>query len=204
LTELDKQIGKNEEMGLSGDHFVRLEVFHPVAEGYRASDSRTRYFPSRSMEGPVHKSCGWSYQLKPTIRIDPVSYPAVIDIAEITSSGRPMEKLCGPPRTKSNLIPLKWAETACRVPHAEWLRVLSFGNDPSGCVASITAAMNKPGPLGNFHLGRSKRGRAITELLESCKEKVPCPVQKQGTTFRRRRALSVADWLGRRLVESKK
>ena len=71
LGSLDKEIAKSEQTGMGSEGLVRLEVFHPMTEGYRATESQTRYFASRSWKVLVIDLPGKKRNLDRPLRIDP-------------------------------------------------------------------------------------------------------------------------------------
>ena len=141
LASLDKQIAKSEETGMGSEGLVRLEVFHPMTEGYRATESQTRYFASGSWKVLVIDLPGKKRNLGRPLRIDPVSYPAVIDIAEIAlkrpSTGEILWAVAG----SKEFAALTVGGTACRLAHDSYLRILSFGNDPQLLLPQSTTAL---------------------------------------------------------------
>ena len=141
LASLDKQIAKSEETGMGNEGLVRLEVFHPMAEGYRATESQTRYFASRSWRVLVIDLPGKERNLDRPLRIDPVSYPAVIDIAEIALKRPSTGEILWAATGSREFAALTVGGTACRLAHESYLRILSFGNDPQLLLPQSTMAL---------------------------------------------------------------
>jgi glycosyltransferase involved in cell wall biosynthesis len=141
LGSLDKEIAKSEETGMGSEGLVRLEVFHPVAEGYRATESQTRYFASRSWKVLVIDLPGKKRNLDWPLRIDPVSYPAVIDIAEIALKRPSTGEILWAATGSKEFAALTVGGTACRSAHESYLRILSFGNDPQLLLPQSTTAL---------------------------------------------------------------
>ena len=121
---------------------MRLEVFHPVAEGYRGSESQARPFNSGSWERltldlPAGKEkSDWPF------RIDPVTCPALIEIAEITLKDPGSNEILWSATTQEELKACKILGTAARLPHNKHLRILSFGGDPQLLLPYSTAGLN--------------------------------------------------------------
>src|SRR6266404_3393639 len=141
LASLDKEIAKSEETGMGSEGLVRLAVYHPVAEGYRETESQTRYFASRSwkllvIDLPVKKR-----NLDRPLRIDPVTYPAVIDIAEIALKRPSTGEILWAATGSTEFAALTVGGTACRLAHEPYLRILSFGNDPQLLLPQSTTAL---------------------------------------------------------------
>ena len=141
LASLDKQIAKSEETGIGSESLVRLEVFHPVVEGYRATESQTRYFASGSWKVLVIDLPGKERNLDRPLRIDPVSYPAVIDIAEIALKRPSTGEILWAATGSKEFAALTVGGTACRLAHESYLRILSFGNDPQLFLPQSTTAL---------------------------------------------------------------
>src|SRR5438034_771962 len=141
LGSLDKEIAKSEQTGMGSEGLVRLEVFHPMTEGYRATESQTRYFASRSWKVLVIDLPGKKRNLDRPLRIDPVSYPAVIDIAEIALKRPSTGEILWAATGSSEFAALPVGGTACRLAHDLYLRILSFGNDPQLLLPQSTTAL---------------------------------------------------------------
>ncbi len=141
LASLDKQIAKSEETGMGSEGLVRLDVFHPMTEGYRATESQTRYFASGSWKVLVIDLPGKKRNLDRPLRIDPVSYPAVIDIAEIALKRPSTGEILWAATGSREFAALTVGGTACRLAHASYLRILSFGNDPQLLLPQSTVAL---------------------------------------------------------------
>ena len=141
LASLDKEIAKSEEVGMDSESFVRLEVFHPVAEGYRQTESQTRYFASRSWKLLVIDLPGKKRNLDRPLRIDPVTYPAVIDIAEMALKRPSTGEILWAATRSTEFAAFTVGGTACRLAHESYLRILSFGNDPQLLLPQSTTAL---------------------------------------------------------------
>ena len=141
LASLDKEIAKSEETGMGSEGLVRLAVYHPVAEGYRQTESQTRYFASRSWKLLVIDLPGKKRNLDRPLRIDPVTYPAVIDIAEIALKRPSTGEILWAATESTEFAALTVGGTACRLAHEPYLRILSFGNDPQLLLPQSTTAL---------------------------------------------------------------
>ena len=141
LASLDKEIAKSEETGMGSEGLVRLAVYHPVAEGYRETESQTRYFASRSWKLLVIDLPGKKRNLDRPLRIDPVTYPAVIDIAEMALKRPSTGEILWAATGSTEFAALTVGGTACRLAHKSYLRILSFGNDPQLLLPQSTTAL---------------------------------------------------------------
>ena len=124
------------------EQLVRLEIFHPVADGYRATDSQTRYFPSGSWKVLGIELQGRTENSDRPLRIDPASYPAVIDIAEIALKRPISGEIVWSVNHFEQFDAFQVAGTAFRMPHEKHLRILSFGGDPQILLPLATAGLN--------------------------------------------------------------
>lgn len=124
------------------DQLVRLEIFHPVVEGYRATDSQTRYFPSGSWKVLGIELQGRAEKSDRPLRIDPASYPAVIDIAEIALKRPISGEIVWNANNLEQFDAFQISGTAFRLPHEKHLRILSFGGDPQILLPLSTAGLN--------------------------------------------------------------
>jgi GT2 family glycosyltransferase len=140
LDSLDKEIASSEE-GNTGEGLVRLQVFHPVAEGYRETESQTRYFASGSWKLLVIDLPGKKRNLDRPVRIDPVTYPAIIDIAEMVLKRPSTGEILWAATGSTDFAALTVAGTACPLAHKSYLRMLSFGNDPQLLLPPSTTAL---------------------------------------------------------------
>ena len=142
LAHFDKRIGEIEQATDTTGTTMRLEVFHPVAEGYRGSQFQDRSFNSGSwqrltMDLPAGKEkSDWPF------RIDPVTCPAVIEIAEITLKDLGSNEILWSATAQDEFTACKILGTAARLPHGRHLRILSFGGDPQLLLPSSTAGLN--------------------------------------------------------------
>jgi hypothetical protein len=121
---------------------VRLEIFHPVADGYRATDSQTRYFPSGSWKLLRIELQGRTEKSERPLRIDPASYPSVIDIAEIALKRPISGEIVWTANKFKEFDAFQISGTAIRLPHDKHLRILSFGGDPQILFPLSTAGLN--------------------------------------------------------------
>jgi hypothetical protein len=124
------------------DQLVRLEIFHPVVDGYRATDSQTRYFPSGSWKVLGIELQGRAEKSDRPLRIDPASYPAVIDIAEIALKRPISGEIVWNANNLEQFDAFQISGTAFRLPHEKHLRILSFGGDPQILLPLSTAGLN--------------------------------------------------------------
>ena len=141
LGSLDQKIAKSEKADMDSEGLVRLEIFHPVAEGYRAEESQTRYFASGCWKLLIIDLPGRERNLDRPFRIDPVSYPAVIDIAEIALKRPSTSEILWAATGSKEFDALTVGGTACRLAHESYLRILSFGNDPQLLLPQSTTAL---------------------------------------------------------------
>ncbi|HEY3041579.1 MAG TPA: glycoside hydrolase family 99-like domain-containing protein [Pyrinomonadaceae bacterium] len=141
LGSLDQKIAKSEKADMDSEGLVRLEIFHPVAEGYRAEESQTRYFASGCWKLLIIDLPGRERNLDRPFRIDPVSYPAVIDIAEIALKRPSTGEILWAATGSKEFAALTVGGTACRLAHESYLRILSFGNDPQLLLPQSTTAL---------------------------------------------------------------
>ena len=124
------------------EQLVRLEIFHPVADGYRATDSQTRYFPTSSWKLLRIELQGRSEKSERPLRIDPASYPALIDIAEIALKRPISGEIVWKADNLREFDTFQISGTAIRLPHEKQLRILSFGGDPQILFPLSTAGLN--------------------------------------------------------------
>src|SRR4029077_5429230 len=73
------------------------------------------------------------------LRIDPVTCPAVIEIAEITLKDPGSNKILWSATAREEFTACKILGTAARLPHDRHLRILSFGGDPQLLLPPSTA-----------------------------------------------------------------
>lgn len=142
LAHLDRRIGEIEQVAAKPENILRLEVFHPVAGGYRATESQARYFNSGSWERltidlpPRKEKSDWPF------RIDPVPCPAVIEIAEIALKDPGSNEILWSASAREEFEACEIFGTAWRLPHDKHLRILSFGGDPQLLLPSSTAGLD--------------------------------------------------------------
>ena len=142
LAHLDKRIGEVEQATDTAGTTMRLEVFHPVAEGYRGSEFQDRYFNGGSWERLTFDLPAGKEKSDWPFRIDPVTCPAVIEIAEITLKDPGSNKILWSATAQEEFTACKILGTAARLPHDKHLRILSFGGDPQLLLPSSTAGLN--------------------------------------------------------------
>jgi GT2 family glycosyltransferase len=140
LDSLDKEIAKSEG-SVTDEGLVRLQVFHPLAEGYREAESQTRYFASGSWKRLVIDLPGKKHNRDRPVRIDPVSYAAVVDIAEIALKRHTTGEILWAATGSTDFAALTVGGTACRLAHERYLRILSFGSDPQLLLPPSTTAL---------------------------------------------------------------
>ena len=75
------------------------------------------------------------------LRIDPASYPAVIDIAEIALKRPSTDEILWAAAGSREFAALTVGGTACCLAHESYLRILSFGNDPQLLLPQSTTAL---------------------------------------------------------------
>jgi hypothetical protein len=142
LAHLDKRIGEIEQAIDTAGTTMRLEVFHPVAEGYRGSEFQDRYFNSGSWERLTLDLPAGKEKSHWPFRIDPVTCPALIEIAEITLKDPGSNEILWSATAQEEFTACKILGTAARLPHDKRLRILSFGGDPQLLLPSSTAGLN--------------------------------------------------------------
>jgi len=142
LTHLDKRIGEIEQVTARPQKTVRLEVFYPVAEGYRATESQACEFNSGSWADltidlpPRNEKSDWPF------RIDPLTCPALIEIAAIALRDPISDEILWSARAQEEFEACQVCGTAARLPHDKHLRILSFGGDPQLLLPFSTAGLN--------------------------------------------------------------
>jgi len=75
-------------------------------------------------------------------RIDPVTCPALIEIAEIALKDPGSSEILWNATAQEEFKACKILGTAARLPHNKHLRILSFGGDPQLLLPSSTAGLN--------------------------------------------------------------
>ena len=121
---------------------LRLDVFHPVEEGYRQTECQSRYFAKGSWEFLTVDLPARNEESAVPIRIDPVTLPAVIEIAEIILKRPGTGETVWAADTQKEFDQFAIGGTASRLPHPKHLRILSFGSDPQLLLPSFTIEMN--------------------------------------------------------------
>jgi hypothetical protein len=146
LAHLDTELEETERSAASSGNIVRLEVFHPVEEGYRATESQMRYFRSHHWKLLTVDLPGRKEKSDRPLRIDPATYPALVEIAEITLRRADTGEILWIARMPADYDEFEIAGTASRLPHDKHLRILSFGGDPQLVLPPSTAEINE-GPM---------------------------------------------------------
>jgi hypothetical protein len=143
LAHLDAELEETERNSASAGNIVRLEVFHPVEEGYRATESQMRYFRSHHWKLLTVDLPARNGNSDRPLRIDPATYPALIEIAEITLRRPETGETVWIASTPAEYDEFEIAGTASRLPHDKHLRILSFGGDPQLVLPFSTVGMNE-------------------------------------------------------------
>jgi hypothetical protein len=120
---------------------MRLDVFHPVEEGYRATECQSRYFAPRSWHLLSIDLPAREKRARRPFRIDPASSPAIVEIERITLKRRDAGEILWSAETQKAFDELQIAGTAARLPHAKHFRILSFDGDPQLLLPSFTIGM---------------------------------------------------------------
>ena len=123
-------------------NIVLLEVFHPVKEGYSQAECQARYFTESSLQFLKIELPARKKGADRPLRIDPASYPAVIDIAELTLKRPATDETLWTAQTPREFDDIEITGTASRLPHDEHLRILSFGGDPQLFLPSSTCELD--------------------------------------------------------------
>lgn len=143
LAHLDADLEEMERSAASPGNIVRLEVFHPVEGGYQATESQMRYFRSHHWKLLTVDLPATKEKSGRPLRIDPASYPAVVEIAEIVLKRQATGETVWKAGSPADYDEFEIAGTASRLPHDKHLRILSFGGDPQLVLPSSTVAMNE-------------------------------------------------------------
>lgn len=161
LAAIDLRVPSTDDTS-SPEQLVRLEVFHPTSAAYRAGESQTRFFASGSWKAlaidlPGRKQSGQ------VLRLDPVSYPAVVDIGELVLKNPVSGEVVWQARNTEEFDAFQVAGTASRLENSRYLRILSFGGDPQVLFPAATSSL-LTAPL---RLELSIRVDGTTEALQS-------------------------------------
>ena len=141
VESLDQTVEKSAESAPRAEELVRLDIFRAVGEEYSAAHSDARYFTSGSWKLlQIDLPCVPRPRCKP-LRIDPASYPAVIDIAEIALKRPSTDEILWAAAGSREFAALTVGGTACCLAHESYLRILSFGNDPQLFLPQSTTAL---------------------------------------------------------------
>jgi GT2 family glycosyltransferase len=141
VESLDQRVEKSAENAPRAEELVRLDIFRAVGEEYSAAHSYARYFTSGSWKLlQIDLPCLPRPRCKP-LRIDPVSYPAIIDIAEIALKRPSTGEILWAAAGSREFAALTVGGTACHLAHESYLRILSFGNDPQLLLPQSTTAL---------------------------------------------------------------
>jgi hypothetical protein len=165
VAHLDKRIGEIDQATDTAGTTVRLEVFHPVAEGYRGSEFQARNFKSNSWQRLTFDLPAGKEKSDWPFRIDPVTCPAVIEIGEITLRDPGSNEILWSATGQKELEACKILGTAARLPHDKHLRVLSFGGDPQLLLPASTARLNSKSLRLEISLLVSRGTNTIRECL---------------------------------------
>lgn len=140
-SEID-QLANEQGRSAAPAAIVLLEVFHPFPEGYRQTECQSRYFPKGSWQFLTVDLPARKEKSDYPLRIDPVTYPAIVEIAEIClkrpETGETVWAACAP----REFDDFKIAGPAARLPHPKHLRILSFGVDPQIILPASTSKIN--------------------------------------------------------------
>src|SRR5439155_6930470 len=117
------------------------DIFRAVGEEYSAAHSDARYFTSGSWKLLQIDLPGSAGAADKPLRIDPVTYPAVIDIAEMALKRPSTGEILWAATRSTEFAALTVGGTACRLAHESYLRILSFGNDPQLLLPQSTTAL---------------------------------------------------------------
>src|SRR4029077_18541764 len=141
VESLDQRVEKSGESAPRAEELVRVDIFRAVGEEYSAAHSVARYFTGGCWKLlQIYLPGGTGAPSKP-LRIDPVSYPAVIDIAEIALKRPSTGEILWAATGSAEFAALTVGGTACRLAHESYLRILSFGNDPQLFLPQSTTAL---------------------------------------------------------------
>src|SRR5437667_3947115 len=141
VESLDQRVEKSGESALRAAELVRLDIFRAVGEEYSAGHSDARYFTSGSWKLLQIDLPGSAGAADKPLRIDPVTYPAVIDIAEMALKRPSTGEILWAATGSTEFAALTVGGTACRLAHESYLRILSFGNDPQLLLPQSTTAL---------------------------------------------------------------
>ncbi|MEY2518419.1 MAG: hypothetical protein QOF24_178, partial [Verrucomicrobiota bacterium] len=141
IANLDRQIPDEDAAG--SESLVRLEVFRPGAKGYSETDLDARYFKGRSWKLLTIDLPATPGRVDRPLRIDPASYPAVIDLAEIAVKRAATGEVLWAASSENDFADFEVGGTACRLFHERYLRILSFGADPQLLLPAATVPLLK-------------------------------------------------------------
>ena len=141
IANLDRQIPGQDDAGR--ESLVRLEIFHPRAQGYSEEHLEARYFNGGSWKLLTIDLPVSAETTDRTVRIDPTSYPAVIDIGDIALKRVATGEVLWSATSENEFAEFEVAGTACRLSHERYLRILSFGADPQLFLPASTASFLK-------------------------------------------------------------
>ena len=126
VESLDQTVEKSAESAPRAEELVRLDIFRAVGEEYSAAHSDARYFTSGSWKLlQIDLPCVPRPRCKP-LRIDPASYPAVIDIAEIALKRPSTDEILWAAGGSREFAALTVGGTACCLAHESYLRDPKF------------------------------------------------------------------------------
>src|SRR4029077_8118717 len=183
VESLDQRVEKSGESAPRAEELVRVDIFRAVGEEYSAAHSVARYFTGGCWKLlQIYLPGGTGAPSKP-LRIDPVSYPAVIDIAEIALKRPSTGEILWAATGSAEFAALTVGGTACRLAHESYLRILSFGNDPQLLLPQSTTA-----------LGESPLRLELSILVDASPEAISASLAEM-----QRRALEERTQLARKL-----
>ncbi|HEV2805874.1 MAG TPA: hypothetical protein VGW57_13200 [Chthoniobacterales bacterium] len=161
LAALDSRVPSTDDTS-SPEQLVRLDIFHPTSGGYRSSESQIRFFGSGSWKTLAIDLPG-RVKNSEVLRLDPVSYPAVVDIAELVLKQAVSGEVVWRASNPGEFDAFQVAGTGCRLENDRYLRIFSFGGDPQLLFPAATASLGTS-PL---RLELSIRVDGTTEAIRS-------------------------------------
>ena len=173
LSDLDKRIGEVEQATDTAGATMRLEIFHPVAQGYSGSEFQAHSFSSGSWQHLSFDLPASNEKSDWPVRIDPVTCPALIEIAEIALKDARTKDILWSATGQEEFKACKMSGTAARLPHDKHLRVLSFGGDPQLLLPSSTAGLNKRSLRLEISLLVNRGANTIRECLATLNGTTP-------------------------------
>jgi hypothetical protein len=165
----DHEISEIDVSALPTESVLRMDVFHSVAESYRDTECQTRYFARGcwqllALDVPARDKIS-----ELPLRIDPVTAPAVIEVAQVRLTRPGTNEILWTAQTPEEFINFQVAGTASRLPHDNHLRILSFGDDPQLLLPSSTIALNNEPLRFEILLLVDPNGDTVRQCLASTK-----------------------------------